>query len=70
MKDFKTITEHEILGMAWYELLERIRREEERNERFKKEYSRPNSISEYNIRRFQEQADEIHNRILEIEQKN
>lgn len=70
MKDFKTITEHEILRMAWFELLEKIRREEERNEQFKKEYGRPNSISEYHIRRLNEQSDEIHDRILEIEQKN
>lgn len=70
MKDLKTITEHEILRIAWFELLERERIEEERNEQSKKEYGRPNSISEYHIRRLNEQIDEIHDRILEIEQKN
>lgn len=50
MKEFKTITEHEILIMAWYKLLDRILKEEERNEQFKKEYGRPNRISEYHIK--------------------
>lgn len=70
MKDFKTITEHEILTMAWLELLEKIWREENRNEQFKKEYGRPCKISEYHIKRYREQSDEIHDRILEIEQKS
>lgn len=68
MKEFKTITEHEILIMAWYKLLDRILKEEERNEQFKKEKGRPNSISEYHIKKLNEQIKEINNRILEIEQ--
>ena len=70
MKELKTITEHEILRMAWLELFERERIEEERNEQFKKEYGRPNRISEHHIRRLNEQIEEIHDRIIEIEQKN
>ena len=70
MKEFKTITEHEILRIVWLELLDRILKEEERNEQFKKEKGRPNSISEYHIKKLNEQIKEIHNRILEIEQKS
>lgn len=68
MKEFKTITEHEILTMAWDKLLDRILKEEERNEQFKKEKGRPNNISEYHIKKLNEQIKEINNRILEIEQ--
>lgn len=70
MKEFKTMTEHEILRIVWLELLDRILKEEERNEQFKKEYGRPNSISEYHIKKLNEQIKEIKDRILEIEKKS
>lgn len=70
MKEFKTITEHEILKMAWHELLDRILQEEKINEKFKKEKGRPNSICEYHIKKLNEQIKEIEQRILEIEQKS
>lgn len=70
MKNFETITEQEILRIAWSELLNRITREEERNEKFKKEYKRTNSICEYRIKKLNEQANEIYERMLEIAQKN
>lgn len=68
MKDFKTITECEILNMAWMELLNRYVEEEERNDKFKKEYGRPNQICEYRLKKLDEQINEIHSRIIEIEQ--
>lgn len=68
MKDFKTITEYEILNMAWMELINRYVEEEERNDKFKKEYGRPNQICEYRLKKLDEQINEIHSRIIEIEQ--
>lgn len=50
MKDFETITECEILNMAWIELINRYVKEEERNDQFKKEYGRPNQICEYRLK--------------------
>lgn len=70
MKEFKTMTEHEILKIVWLELLDRILKEEEINEQFKKEYGRPNSICECHIKKLNEQIKEIEDRILEIEQKS
>lgn len=70
MKEFKTIKEHEILEMVWLELLDRISEEKKINEQFKKEYGRPNSICEYDIKKLKEQIEEIEQRILEIEQKS
>ena len=70
MKEFKTITEHEILRIVWLELLDRILKEEEINKQFKKEHGRPNSICEYHIKKLNEQIEEIQDRILEIEQKS
>ena len=69
MKEFKTITEHEILKIVWLELLDRILKEEKINEQFKKEYGRQNSICKYKIEKLNEQIEEIEDRILEIEQK-
>lgn len=69
MKKFETITEYEILTMAWIKLSEKIWREEERNEKFQKEHGRTNNISEYQLRKYREQRDEIHERILEIEEE-
>ena len=70
MKEFKTITEHEILKMAQNELIDRILEEEEGNEKFKRKYGRPNRLREYQIEKLHEQIIEINDRILEIEQKS
>lgn len=67
MKDFETITEYEILEMAWVELITRFAKVEERNEQFKKEYGRPNQIYEYRLKKLNEQAEEIHRRMIEIQ---
>lgn len=67
MKKFETITEYEILRMAWIELLNRIIKEEEINDQFKKEYGRPNEISEYRLKKLNEQSDEIKRRMIEIQ---
>ena len=70
MKEFKTITEHEILKLAWFKLLDIRRREEEINEEFKKEYGKTDSISEYRMKKLNEKIEEIRDRILEIENNN
>lgn len=67
MKNFETITEYEILEMAWIELITRYAKEEERNEQFKKEYGRPDQICEYRLKKIDEQANEIHSRMIEIQ---
>lgn len=67
MKKFETITEYEILSMAWIELINRYVKEEEKNDQFKKEYGRPNKTSEYRLKKLNEQADEIHRRMIEIQ---
>lgn len=68
MKNFETITEYEILNLAWIELLKSYIKEEERNDQFKKEYGRPNQICEYRLKKLDEQINEIHSKIIEIEQ--
>lgn len=67
MKNFETITEYEILSMAWIELINRYTKEEEKNDQFKKEHGRPNQICEYRLKKLNEQIDEIHSRIIEIQ---
>ena len=70
MKELKTITEHEILKLAWFKLLDKMRRELEINEEFKKEYGKTDSISKYRMKKLEEQIEEIENRIVEIEKEN
>lgn len=70
MTEFKTITEHKILIIVWRELLRRIDDEEKKNERFFAENKRQNRICLNRIKMYNEQLNEIHERILEIEHEN
>lgn len=70
MKEFKTITEYQILYLTYHALLERISHEEEINERTKKEHGRDNRICQNRLKMYNEQLDEIRERIIEIEQNN
>mgnify|MGYP004541323955 CR=1 FL=1 len=67
MKDFETITEYEILIMAWEELMNRYVKKEEKNNQFKIEYGRTNEIYEYQLKKLNEKIKEIEKRIIEIE---
>ena len=64
MKKFKTITEKRILTLAIYSLMEKKDTEEKRIK------GNPNSkISQHWIDTYNQQIDEIHDRILGLERK-
>lgn len=67
MKELKTMTEHQLLSLAYYSLLERIEHQENKNERAKKEIGRDNCICQNRLKMYNEQLAEISERILEIE---
>ena len=69
MKELKTITDYQILRLVYDSLLERISHEEEINERAKKERGRDNRICRNRLTMYNEQLEEVRERILEIEQK-
>ena len=69
MKELKTITEYQLLHLAYHALSERIVHEEEINER-KKELGRDNRISQSRLKMYNEQLAEVRGRILEIENNN
>lgn len=62
MKEFKTISEYEILKLAYYSLLEKFSIEE-------KIYNKDNRkvISVNRMKKYNEQLEELHSRIIEIE---
>ena len=66
MKDFESITEKQLLYAAYHNLLD-ILLKEDRNERYKMIYGNDNKITARRIDRLTRQTDEIHARILEIE---
>ena len=70
MKELKTITEYQLLKFAYSSLLERIAHEEEINERTKKERGRDNRICQNRLKMYNEQLEEVEERILEIEHNN
>ena len=70
MKDLKTITEYQLLNFAYSALLERIAREEEKNEITKKELGRDNFACQDRLKVYNEQWTEVRNRIIEIENNN
>lgn len=70
MKEFKTITEYQLLYLVYQSLLERISQEEEINERAKKERGKDNRICQSRLKMYNEQLEEIRARIIEIEQNN
>ena len=70
MKDFKTITEYQLLYLVYQSLLERISHEQEINEITKKARGKDNRICQSRLKMYNEQLEEIRARILEIEQNN
>ena len=70
MKELKTITEYQLLKFAYHSLLERIVHEEEINERTKKERGRDNRICQSRLKMYNEQFEEVRERIFEIEHNN
>lgn len=68
MKEFKTITEYQILRLVYHSLNERISHEEEVNERTNKEIGRDNRVCQRRLKMYNEQLEEIRERIIEIEQ--
>ena len=67
MKDFETITEYEILRMAWIELLNRIIKEEEIKEQYMHDYGRTPNITNKRLKKLNEQSEEIRKRMIEIQ---
>lgn len=67
MKDFETITEYEILRMAWIELLNRIIKEEEIKEQYMHDYGRTPNITDKRLKKLNEQSEEIRKRMIEIQ---
>ena len=70
MKELKTITEYQLLELAYFSLLEKISHELEKNEITKKELGRGNLIIQSRINMYKEQLIEVHDRIVEIEHNN
>ena len=70
MKELKTITEYQLLHLAYHALTERIVHEEEINERTKEERGRDNRISQSRLEMYNEQLEEVRGRMLEIENNN
>lgn len=70
MKELKTMSEYQLLSMAYEILLRNIEHEEEINDRTKKEYGRDNCICQYRLNMYNEQLVEVRERILEIEHNN
>lgn len=69
MKDFKTISEYEILNLADCYLLDLISKYQDKNELFKKENGRDNGLIQIRLNKLNKQQAEISERILEIESK-
>lgn len=67
MKDFETITEYEILRMAWIEILNKITREEEIKEQYMHDYGRTPNITDKRLKKLNEQSEEIRKRMIEIQ---
>ena len=70
MKEFNTITEYQILYLVYNSLFERIAHEEEINERTKREFGRDNRRCKRRLKMYNEQLEEIRERMIEIEQNN
>ena len=70
MKELKTITEYQLLYLAYHALTERIVHEEEINEGAKKERGRDNRICQSRLKMYNEQLAEVRERILEMENNN
>lgn len=70
MKELKTVSEYQLLNMAYEILLRNIEHEEEINDRTKKEYGKDNCICQYRLKKYNEQFVEVRERILEIEHDN
>ena len=70
MKELNSITEYQMLFLASCELMRRIEHEEKIDRETQNEYGRHNRISTSRLKMYNEQLNEIHGRILEIEQQN
>lgn len=67
MKELNTITEYQMLYLARCELFRRIEHEEKIDSETQKEHGRHNRRATAKLKMYDEQLDEIHNRIFEIE---
>ena len=70
MKEFISITEYQLLSLAYTELFRRINKEEVINERTKREIGRDNRTCQNRLKMYNEQLEEIRERMIEIEQNN
>ena len=70
MKEFTSITEYQLLNLAYNELLRSIDREEEINKQTQNELGRYNRFAQYKLKFYNEQLDEIRERIFELENNN
>lgn len=67
MEDFKTISEYEILNIAYCSLLDLVSKTRDENEVFRKEYGRDNGLLQIRLNKLYKQCAEIKERILELE---
>ena len=68
MMNFNTISEYKILNIAWGQLINFWWMEEIKIEEAKSK-GHTNTIAEYEAIEYKKQADEIHERLLELEGK-
>ena len=59
MKEFISITEYQLLSLAYNELVRRINKEEVINERTKREIGRDNRTCQNRLKMYNEQLEEI-----------
>lgn len=70
MKEFETITEYQLLKLAYIALLEKIAREKEENEITKKELGRYDFVCQARLKMYNKQFGELLDRIIELENNN
>ncbi len=70
MKELKTITEYQLLKLAYYSLLERIVHMEDVNKRAREEHGRDNCACQALLKKYNEQLEEVMERLHEIKHNN
>ena len=64
----KTLTTYDIIRHAYNDILALWARERDRNDRFKSEHGRDNTIALHRIEKYNAQLDELREELLKLEQ--
>ncbi len=69
MKRFESISEKEILDVAYITILDRWLRRIDKSREYREEHGEESKIDTYWIEKYRAQLDELHDAICEIEQQ-